>query len=322
MSAENTDPIAAARSQFETPGEDASSQRDPTAIKDDIAHYKELHTKLKFQYLEQEARDKFLRLLFVDSGSQISQAHIDELAQENLSSKAQLDSVEAQAGELRTANELLAEKTISLRRILESQNELASQLLDEVQALQREIDQLLQDPENDNHRELFAISELLDSENLGIEETLEIGFNAVQQHSVAAQQLEHEIKQATEGSSAADRTISALSEQIKRLETEIKRLGEQPLSQKEPDQVHAQWLRELNSSLEKFVPKSLEFQVLGDHKYELLIGKEAVHFDEKLRILSARKIPQKMISEVNYAPQDLRFWKLLRALAHLILAND
>lgn len=297
---------------------DASTLKlsDPNAIKDELAHLKEFFSKLKFQYLEQETRDKFLRLLLIDNDATVDQDDVDELVVSNAESKKKLKSLKDQMLALIRESEDIAEEVILVNRTFEARRKDVDDTLGDILALQSELDGLLKAPENENYRTLFNLKKLIDSGDIGLNEAIGIADNALKQEELTLSQLLLDVEKADAEIKTKDRLIATLHEKLRDLQHQLEQAGAKSLNE-EPEQVFAQWLRELNAILVNFVPAEVDFHSSGGI-HTLTLGGQNISFDDKLHVSSA-PFTAREVADINCARGDQKFWKLLRVLGKLIL---
>ncbi|RDA89516.1 hypothetical protein CP533_3917 [Ophiocordyceps camponoti-saundersi (nom. inval.)] len=89
---------------------DASSLEGPTpaSLEADLAHYAELFAKLRFSYVEQVTKEKFIRAIVGDPPLIVSVQENLELERENGAAKAQLKALKTEVSEMVTALETKA----------------------------------------------------------------------------------------------------------------------------------------------------------------------------------------------------------------------
>lgn len=294
---------------------------EPTSIKDELGHLKEFSSKLKFQYLEQETRDKFLRLMLIEREQNITQAEVDALVEQNRRQKQSLKDIKTEMYSLIKSSEAVAEEVISLNRSFEARYGDVTSTLEDISNMQKELDNLLNEPENENHKALFNLKKIIDTEDIGLNEAINIATNALDQEALVLSQLEHNVEKTRIEHSSQTQVIDTLTEKLKKLEGLLQEAGNRPKDQQEPQQVFAQWLRELNMHLEKFIPMSLR---LGESAQTLMFGPYQLEFDKELNITkcSDKTISSATIEEINHAKKEAKFWKLLHLLCRLIFRAE
>lgn len=290
---------------------------DPTNVKEELSHLQEFSSKLKFQYLEQETRDKFLRLMLMGNDKEVSQTDVDQLLEKNAIEKMGLKKIKTKMYSLIDASEAQAEDVISLNRSFEARNLEVSNTLKEIDNLQEELDMLLSDPDNENHKTLFNLKKIIDTEDIGLNEAIKIATNALDQDVLVLSKLEDSVERAKLEVKENDLILENLNTKLKKLETSLQDLENKPKSEEEPQQVFAQWLREMNASLEKFIPVTFRF---NESAQTLHLASHYLKFDREFNILacSYQGFGQTTIQKINQARGTTKFWKLLRLLSNLI----
>lgn len=215
-----------------------SGLRNPSKIKEEITHLKHFSSKLKFQYLEQETRDKFLRLLLIDEKS-ISEEDIDNIVGENGQLKESLKQLKREIEALTEQAENVAEEVIRLNEKLAKEKEEAQKGLDEAAQLQKELDLLMEESENEHYKTLFHFKKLIDSDDIGLSEAISIANSAVESDEAALKEvrdkLEKAKKELAEKKSQEEelrRRASDLKIQVEDGETQVLKGEQQEYAQK------------------------------------------------------------------------------------------
>lgn len=294
---------------------------DPTTVKEELAHLKEFSSKLKFQYLEQETRDKFLRLMLMEKDQNISQKDIEELVEQNAKEKKALKQLKTEMYSLIKTSEAQAEENISLNRSFEARNLDISNTLLEIDTLKEELETLLNDPENENHKTLFNLKKIIDTEDIGLNEAISIATNALDQDVLTLSKLDHSVEKAQADLQDKSQLLVTLEDNLKKLDTVLKEIESKPKEEQEPRQVFAQWLRDMNTTLQKFIPVSLQFT---ESAQILKLGSHLFTFDEEFNIISCsdKRVKQPSIQQVNSAKENNKFWKLLQLLTKVIFSAE
>lgn len=94
---------------------DLPSHLTPTSLQADLAHYKELFSKLRFSYVEQVTKERFLKAIVADPPELASASQNVELETRLVNEKAQLKGRKEEVGrkihELETLGRALARRT-------------------------------------------------------------------------------------------------------------------------------------------------------------------------------------------------------------------
>lgn len=105
----------------------------PTSLEADLAHYQELFSKLRFSYVEQVTKEKFIRAIVGDPPQIVTPAENPALEQANATAKAQLKALKADVAatveELETLGRDLARRyervTVETRQLRELPDRIA-----------------------------------------------------------------------------------------------------------------------------------------------------------------------------------------------------
>lgn len=291
---------------------------DPTFIQDQLSNLKDVSSKLKFQYLEQETRDKFLRHILLDHEQKISQSDVANLASRNLVAKGELKGIKQNLQQILRESESTCDDVISLSNQCKlTQAEIDAAMSDLAQ-LQNELDSLMTDPSNDNFKTLFNMHKLIDTEDIGLDEAINIAENAVTLEGIAVAEVESQLKTAEAKARENSNLESELQLKLEELQSKLK-IAEALLDQsiQNPEQIHAQNILEINALLSHFVDSNYDIDADGG-KFILKVKDVAIHLDSELNIiLTLSGVNEKSIDRINGAGKD-RFWRLLRLLSEII----
>lgn len=312
--------LSQAAAIYESTMENSTSKLpNPNGIRDEIAYLKEFSSKLKFQYLEQETRDKFLRLLLIENDRDVSREDVETLLAENTESKQALKLLKKAMGEVIERSNAVATEVITLAGAFDSRKAEVDESLAGVQSLQDELDELLTAGENENYRTLFNLKKLIDSEDIGLNEAISIANNALDQDALTLTSIELNIEKAKNDQLHKEKLIMGLHDRLRELNGYLEMEATKDHNKQEPEQVYAQWLRDLNSDLLTFVP-NVEIHS-SDGVHILTMGKLDVSLDGELNIVECTNAENYsvVIAAINATSNsDSKFWKLLALFSALL----
>lgn len=138
------DPTATTRtSDASTSALDAAAATNtPAALEADLAHYRELFSKLRFSYVEQVTKEKFIRAVIADPPEIVTPADNAALEAENAVAKARLKALKADVG---ATVEMLEERGHELAARWEGVNadtDRLRQLPGKIESLEERIEEL------------------------------------------------------------------------------------------------------------------------------------------------------------------------------------
>ncbi|RPB09461.1 hypothetical protein P167DRAFT_510818 [Morchella conica CCBAS932] len=128
-----------------TQSSDASGAWDsstPAALQADLSHYKELFSKLRFSYLEQVTKEKFLRAITEDPPLIVEPAENDALEAQLVIEKAALKESKASVDAILVELEALSQRLTATYSQLSGWSTAAATLPGETLALEARIDEL------------------------------------------------------------------------------------------------------------------------------------------------------------------------------------
>lgn len=292
----------------------------PKSIKDELVYLKEFLSKLKFQYLEQETRDKFLRLLLIGEEEHVTQDQVDALTENNLALKLQLKQLKSELHQLVDESTNTAEEVIFLNKEFAAQEAELNADIEAVKKLQSDLDAVLDAPENENYKILFNLNKMIDSDDLSLDEAIQIAQNAYDKDVTALALLEDDETKAGAAFEARKELLSELLERLLNLKVLVEKSRQTDDHDKEPDQVHVQWIRGLNKLLRKFINTEVELSVHNGY-HTLSLNGQTIVLDSALNIVAYENscLTRRSVEFINAASGDKKFWKLLHLLSAIVL---
>ena len=139
----------------------------PASLEADLAHYRELFAKLRFSYVEQVTKEKFIRAIVGDPPQIVSAQENAELEEANMKAKAELKGLKTEVAEM------VAELEVRGRG-LTKRYEAVQEELGVLRALPGEIDGL-----EERVRDLRAQHQLLRAAGVGPEMSMPLGKTRV-----------------------------------------------------------------------------------------------------------------------------------------------
>lgn len=107
----------------------------PSLVDEEINYQKERLSKLKFQYIEQETKEKFLRYIVEKPDLLVSKEDISQLEQNNVTVKAYLKTLKETASAKSTDIDKLTEEIINLKEEYDSSYDEVSNMLRETEEI-------------------------------------------------------------------------------------------------------------------------------------------------------------------------------------------
>lgn len=270
----------------------------PTLVDEEITYYKQYLSKLKFLYLEQETRDKFLRRVLIDKKLDISNEEITTITEENNESKANLKQLKGQIDAVISKIEGLTNE------IIES-NHTYRQKLTEINGLTTEIDQMdaqlngiINEIENnEDNLLLFNLQKSVGNFTVvNFEKILEISNHQLTTNITQYQALSEQIE--TKFAEHSDKA-NLIAELNLALQSLIDSGSSAPDTNNE-SQIWAHLLNQLNQLLETLLNESISLVRIGD-VYQLQLENYKIVLTSGLTI-------------VNIAPSTAKLARLAEAI--------
>ncbi|KAM9920936.1 hypothetical protein OXX59_006842 [Metschnikowia pulcherrima] len=292
---------------------------DPTTINGEIASLKEFCSKLKFQYLEQESRDKFLRLLFLNSIDSVNRKDLDALFITTTESKKELKSLKQELERLSDSSEATANQVIQLNKRMEARRPEVDAAIEDLKNSQAEFDKLVNAPENESYKMLLDLNKMIDSYDVRPDEAIRIAAEDLSRDQVSLDRLSEQKRKLEAEEDQTNSHIEQLSTKLRQLKSNLQSSSVVTHDNSDPEQLHAQWLRELNGLLQKFTPEGVVIkQVEGTYLIQSR-GTE-ITLDKDLKVLSVpgRFASTQELNMINKSTGEQRFFKLSRLLARVL----
>ena len=292
---------------------------DPATINGEIASLKEFCSKLKFQYLEQESRDKFLRLLFLNSIDSVSRKDLDALFITTTESKKELKLLKQELERLLDSSEATANQVIQLNKRMEARRPEVDAAIEDLKNLQAEFDKLVNAPENESYKMLLDLNKMIDSYDVGPDEAIRIAAEDLLRDQVSLDRLSEQKRKLEAEEDQTNSHIEQLLTKLRQLKSKLQLSSAVTHDNSDPEQLHAQWLRELNGLLQKFTPEGVVIkQVEGTYLIQSRSAEITLDKDLKILLVPGRFASTHELNMVNKLTGDQRFFKLLRLLARVL----
>ena len=224
----------------------------PTSLAADLSHYKELFSKLRFSYLEQVTKEKFLRSIVGDPPLIVEQSENVELEAKLVEIKA---SLKAQKEEMAAMAEELEAKGRELSRRYEAiglQTTPLAELPVEIEALNEELEALL--AQRDAQREL-AHTSATPSQSLPLPATRSL----LESHRATISDLDAELQALRDASAQKDQDLKRLQKELKPLGARREEMIRNAVDTKEKGgvggemEVMGRWYRGVDSGLREIL---------------------------------------------------------------------
>ena len=224
----------------------------PASLAADLSHYKELFSKLRFSYLEQVTKEKFLRSIVGDPPLIVEQSENVELEVKLVEVKAAL---KAQKGEMAAMVEELEAKGRDLSRRYEAislQTTHLSLLPTEISFLNEELKSLL--AQRSTQPELTTTS-ITPSQSLPLPATLSL----LQSHQATVSDLDAELQALRDASAQKDQDLKRLQRELKPLGSRRDEMVRKAVDAKEKGgvggemEVMGRWYRGVDSGLREML---------------------------------------------------------------------
>lgn len=242
----------------------------PTSVKDEIKYQQDNFSKLKFQYLEQETRDKFLRnLLNNDINGLINNDELVKRQHENGEIKTRLKhlkkTMNGKQADINTISERILQQYHQYHEQLQKNDSLLSDITDlekKIADIDKEldfnIDLEVEDPQT-NPDEITEVSDYVNYYHEQVKHTQQIDG-----------QISNELYNKSLTVTEKRLLIETLTARLLELKQNIANKAVSGDTEGEYNDL-GKWILEINNLLSKFVNTSIDYQ-LNSHQFQMTIN--------------------------------------------------
>lgn len=257
-----------------------SGASDPRTVDDDIAFHKHHLSKLKFLYLEQETRDRFLGNLLANK--LLDNDAVVDITAQNAAVKSTLQSLNDQIDATIASIDTLAQDVVAINERHEVKHKEVRAITADIAAMDARllaVITLLSD--NDDHLILYNLQKSV-SDDIDFDRIIDISSAQLEADIATYNNLRHQLEQRYAQADAKVQTLNMLNAQLAQLVKE----SESPEPTPDSRQVHAHLVKQLIALLEKFLdPKtSVEYSATSN-SYIVTINGTKVEVDTNLNVV-------------------------------------
>lgn len=285
----------------------------PILINDEINFQKENFSKLKFQYLEQETKEKFLRSLFDNPPISIQQEDINKLQEENVHSKQALKALKESMNNKMNDIHEISRVTVELNEEYQNKYNETNKMLDEVIRMEEKINSII-DNQQDETKEI--IKSLIDlSSGMKEKDLTKIMISASNkslQDYTTAPQSGNELHLKNQLNENQQQHLQKLQEKLTALKFNLLNIEDN----KEPNdnQFYAQWVKEMNEILISLNGLSyIKFEFVDNTNLKLIVNNHNVLLNKNFDILNKNELSQfqYLIDNINSNENKMKNFLLL-----------
>lgn len=246
-----------AKQEFE---ESTAKLNGPDVVDDEIARQKSVFSKLKFLYLEQETRDKFLRKISELDALVLSEEDLSQVEQATVHGKENLKQLKLKMNQQIGDLTELTKETNHLYSVYTSAVNETNGLIDEISQLESELDEIM------NESQYKLILEM-ESAPANIGEYVQLNEQELRREKQRLDTIESQIVLQEQENARKMREIDELRVSLGTLQ---RRLTEVPQRVDDESQLYARWCDDTNEILKRFTNlSSLEIRPVerGVYKY-------------------------------------------------------
>lgn len=287
----------------------------PTLINDEISYQKESFSKLKFQYLEQETKEKYLRSLFDSPPLSVDQEDINNMKNENINSKQKLKALKVTMEKKMNDIQELSRETVQLNEEYQDKYSETNKTLAQLDNMEEKINSIIDNQReetkqiikclidlssNTNDKDLTKIMENVNNKTLQVDSGLQV-----------ANEL-HLKKQLSDNQ---QQSLQKLQEKLVTLKSSLLSIK----SNEEPNenQIFAQWVKEMNEFLINLNSLSyIRFEFDDSSDLKIFVGHNKIILDKNFTILNVNELSkfENIVRKINSNESKMQNF--------LILVND
>lgn len=304
------------------------SSTNPKNIDEETRYYKQYLNKLKFIYLEQETRDKFLRQLLLDENDFTNP--IDQtknLLEQNESSKAQLKSLKNNVYTDVDKLYALSLEVVEINSQYQSRLDEVNRFIKETESMNEQVDNLVKEIEsNEDHAVLLNVPKAIDFQITDMNEIIDLGREQLSETVKSWEVLQNELQQKFSLHQEKLESIQSLQRYLVSLENKKSdqlQNGTNPADETNELQLNGQFIKQLNHLLRFFIDQGDQIDIIkaGDNYQMTLASNNKVVVSPELsvvKVMNDSDSSLQLVKEVNQAENDsLRLLKLSQLLQAL-----
>lgn len=246
-----------AKQEFE---ESTAKLNGPDVVDDEIARQKSVFSKLKFLYLEQETRDKFLRKISELDALVLSEEDLSQVERATVHGKENLKQLKLKMNQQIGDLTELTKETNHLYSVYTSAVNETNGLIDEISQLESELDEIMNEPQ-------YKLILEMESTPANIGEYVQLNEQELRREKQRLDTIESQIVLQEQENARKMREIDELRVSLGTLQ---RRLTEVPQRVDDESQLYARWCDDTNEILKRFTNlSSLEIRPVerGVYKY-------------------------------------------------------
>lgn len=264
---------------------DASSLKllNPQNIHEEIVYQKEIFSKLKFLYLEQETRDKFLRKVSEVSAEEIDGADLEKAEDAAVVSKKNLHDLKARMYQQIEVLDTVATDNTRLYDTYTRKVEVANELVAEIRGLEADLDELMKDSVFENPQIVAKIASDHGNSVEDVDQLVRRNETELEEHSSELQRLIDDIELKKLLNVKQLQHIHSSKSKLEELKLLVSN-QENPVVNPADDKLqnYAKWCHEMNGIIIRFTNiKSLKLRLAQDSNFVLSMK----HKDEEVQIV-------------------------------------
>ena len=249
-----------AKQEFE---ESTAKLNGPDVVDDEIARQKSVFSKLKFLYLEQETRDKFLRKISELDALVLSEEDLSQVERATVHGKENLKQLKLKMNQQIGDLTELTKETNHLYSVYTSAVNETNGLIDEISQLESELDEIM------NESQYKLILEM-ESTPANIGEYVQLNEQELRREKQRLDTIESQIVLQEQEN---DRKMREIDELRVSLGTLQRRLTEVPQRVDDESQLYARWCDDTNEILKRFTNlSSLEIRPVEGGVYKYVVN--------------------------------------------------
>ncbi|ODV80110.1 uncharacterized protein CANTADRAFT_25828 [Suhomyces tanzawaensis NRRL Y-17324] len=282
--------------------------QNPKSIDEEIERQKEIFSKLKFIYLEQETRDKFLRKISELTSDEIDKNDVKLIEADCMEKKAEFKTLKNGMNQQLQSLHQVTIDSVDLYEVYQQKKQKTQELIDSVADLEKEIDKIFEEGQlvGDQFLSLAQYA----SEDTNLEQVLDLNNQELQREKVQNSQLENELIQRESDLAAQQATIELAVAKLRDLK--VLAQSSQPYATDDKLQKYAKWCKEMNEILVKFTDlQDLNLKCVGEDVFQLDFTDanstpKSLRFDMSYRILSSDGLSGDFRSDSMDEPEFLQ----------------
>lgn len=211
--------IDGAKAQYES-SLSAKALPNPLLIDEETAYFKQTFSKLKFEYLEQETRDRFLRYILLKELYDVPAQDFEAISASNDTLKTSLKALKEDINSAVAVNEELLEEVLQLNAVHERKSTEVFGFIEEADQIGAQLESLINGSKDD--QVLLNLQKAVRDSNVGdLDQFMKQSESVLEKEAANLMAISEEVASKEQEADLKKQRIERLEEQLAQLQQEL-----------------------------------------------------------------------------------------------------